>query len=142
MDEEIPIKIVSPGRDPVKMTATQVSIYASDGYMEIYPNHAPLVFMLGVGMCEIIHDKNTEKFVVFNGIGHFIENELTLCPDYFELPEEVDVERAQQALFRANQRLLGKDPQVPKRSLQSERAIESKARSMVRLRLKGIVIDE
>jgi len=142
MEEQIHIKIVSPGRSPILKTADNVSIYASDGSLEVYPNHAPLVFMLGTGICDFYFENQTESIGMFEGIGHLVDNELTLCPDYLELPDEIDVERAQQSLNRANKRLLGKDPEVPRRNLQQTRANKSRHRSIVRLRLKGIAIDE
>jgi|GEM_PF-1094481 len=142
MEEEIRIKIVSPGREPLHKTVDKVSLYASDGYMEVYPGHAPMVFMLGTGICEMFQGIEGDKVAVFEGIGHLLENEMTICPDHYELPDDVDVDRAQQALRRANQRIAGKDPEVPKRNLEMGRALESKNRSMIRLRMKGISVDE
>lgn len=142
MEEEIRIKIVALGRDSIHRTVERVSLYASDGFMEVHPDHAPIVFMLGTGICELFNGRDGEKFAVYDGVGHFVNNELTLCPDNYEFPEDVDVERAQKSLKRANLRIAGKDPEVPKRNLQLTRAHESRNRSMIRLKMRGVTVDE
>lgn len=142
MEEEIQIKIVSLGRDTVYKTVDKVSLYASDGFMEVHPGHAPIVFLLGTGICEFFNGRQGEKLAVFEGVGRFYKNELTLCPDNFEFPQEIDVQRAQNSLKRANLRIAGKDPEVPKRNLQLARAQKSKHRSMIRLNIRGVVVDE
>ena len=82
------------------------------------------------------------KVGTFTGIAHFHRNLLEIFSPNIEFAEEVDVDRAKSSLHRARQRLAGRDPQVSKKKLEWQRAIDSRNRAVVRLGLKGINVDE
>jgi|SaaInl4_135m_RNA_FD_contig_21_2741626_length_477_multi_3_in_0_out_0_1 F-type H+-transporting ATPase subunit epsilon len=142
MTEQFEVKILSPGKPAQEHQSSRVSVYAQDGFLEIYPDHGPIVFLLGNGPCEIFQDEDSHKLAVHGGFAHLIHNKLTLFPHYFEAPEDVDLQRAQEALRRSNLRLTGKDPELSKRSTQMGRLYASRERAILRLRLKGVSVDE
>ncbi len=142
MAEQFEVKILSPGKPPQEHQSSKVSVYAKDGYLEVYPDHAPIVFLLGHGPCEIFQDDSSHKLAVHGGVAHLVHNTLTLFPHYFEAPEDVDLERAQEALRRIGLRLQGKDPELSKRNTDMQRLYAAKERAVLRLRLKGVSVDE
>jgi len=140
--EEFQVKIVCPGRDPIDKVVYRASTWAKDGFLEIYPDHAPIAYALGEGVCTLYEHGTETTMAIFGGIAHCYKNVLEIFTPYIEYPEEIDVDRAREALHRTRVRIQGKDPDVPKNKLESKRAFAARERAKLRLSLKGIQVDE
>jgi F-type H+-transporting ATPase subunit epsilon len=141
--EEFDVRIVTPGRAQIEYKVERVHTWAKDGWVEIHPDHASIAYALGQGTSTFkLVDGSDLKVGTFTGIAHFHRNLLEIFSPNIEYAEEVDVDRAKSSLHRARQRLAGRDPQVSKKKLEWQRAIDSRDRAIVRLGLKGINVDE
>lgn len=141
--EEFDIKVVTPGREPLYYKVDRAHTWAKDGWVEIYPDHAPIAYALGQGTSTFrLLDGSSLKMGTFTGIAHFYRNFLEIFTPNVEFAADIDVERAKAALHRARQRLAGRDPQISKRDLDWQRALDARDRALVRLGLKGISVDE
>ena len=83
-----------------------------EGQMAILPSHAPLLTMLQPG--ELVVRKDGEETAIFvsGGFLEVMQNRVTVLADTAERAEEIDVERAEEAKRRAEERLAGRLPEM------------------------------
>jgi F-type H+-transporting ATPase subunit epsilon len=75
------------------------------GEMGILPGHAPLLSALDLGVIRVKKDQEEQVFTVTGGFIEVQPDIVTIMADAAENVEEIDIERAQQAMERA-QKLL------------------------------------
>ena len=78
-----------------------------EGELGILPHHAPLLTMLQPGEIRIVVEGQEEYMVISGGFLEVLANTVTILADTAERADEIDEERAQQAVQRAQERLSG-----------------------------------
>lgn len=78
-----------------------------EGELGILPHHAPLLTMLQPGEIRIVVDGQEEFMVISGGFLEVLANTVTILADTAERADEIDEERAQEAVKRAQERLSG-----------------------------------
>ena len=106
------LEIVTPSRLLVKDAAEEAQIPGVSGYLGILPGHAPLITELGVGEITYKASGATHTLSVAWGFMEVLPDKVTILAEAAERPQEIDVERAQKAKDRAEQRLKSNDLQV------------------------------
>jgi len=106
------LEIVTPTRLLVKDAAEEAQIPGLSGYLGILPGHAPLLTELAVGAISYKAGGATHIFSVCWGFAEVLPDKVTILAEAAERPQEIDVERAQKAKERAEQRLKSNDSQV------------------------------
>ncbi len=104
------VQLVSPERVLYEGEAEMVVCRTTDGEIAFLPGHVPFVGALGVAKVRIILPEKGEVAVAVHG--GFVEvngDHVSVLSDVAELPEQVDVVRAQTAKENAAQRLVA-DP--------------------------------
>ncbi len=92
--------------------AEEAQIPGVSGYMGILPGHAPLISELGVGEITYKTSGVEHTLAVAWGFVEVLPDKVTILAEAAEQPQEIDVERAQKAKDRAEERLKSNDPQV------------------------------
>ncbi len=106
------LEIVTPSRLLVKDAAEDAQIPGVSGYLGILPGHAPLITELAVGVLTYKASGATHTLSVAWGFMEVLPDKVTILAEAAERPQEIDVERAQKAKGRAEQRLKSNDLQV------------------------------
>ena len=106
------LEIVTPSRLLVKDAAEEAQIPGVSGYLVILPGHAPLITELAVGVLTYKASGATHTLSVAWGFMEVLPDKVTILAEAAERPQEIDVERAQKAKDRAEQRLKSNDLQV------------------------------
>lgn len=106
------LEIVTPSRLLVKEAAEEAQIPGVTGYLGILPGHAPLITELGVGEITYKASGATHTLSVAWGFMEVLPDKVTILAEAAERPREIDVERAQKAKDRAEQRLKSNDVKV------------------------------
>ena len=106
------LEIVTPSRLLVKDAAEEAQIPGVSGYLGILPGHAPLITELGVGEITYKASGATHTLSVAWGFMEVLPDKVTILAEAAERPHEIDVERAQKAKDRAEQRLKSNDVEV------------------------------
>ncbi len=101
-----------------------------DGQLGILPRHAPLMTMLKPGELTIRKDGEDIYVAVSGGFMEVLGNRVSVLADASERSDEIDEERAQQAMKKAQERLANRGT-----DLEMEGAMRSLQRAQVRLGL-------
>ena len=112
MSDTFQLEIVTPARLLVKDAAEEAQIPGVTGYLGILPGHAPLITELGVGEITYKASGATHFLSVAWGFMEVLPDKVTILAEAAEHPQEIDIERAQKAKERAEQRLKSNDPKV------------------------------
>lgn len=99
-----------------------------DGQLGILPNHAPLLTALQPGEIRVDKDGEESYMAVSGGFLEVLANRVTILADTAERAEEIDIERAEAAVRRAQERIASR---ASDQDLQ--RAVMSLRRSQARL---------
>lgn len=100
------VQLVSPERVLYEGEADMVVCRTTDGEIAFLPGHVPLVGALGVAKVRIIlPEKGEISAAVHGGFVEVSGDHVTILSDVAELPEQVDIVRAQTAKENAQQRV-------------------------------------
>ena len=123
------LEVATPERLMLKEEVSEVTVPGANGALGILPGHAPLLSELGCGPL---------RYAVAGGQAHYLcvsggwlevaGNSVRVLADTAEHGYDIDVQRAQNALQRANQRLLN-----PTADIDIARALNAMKRAQARL---------
>lgn len=105
MAKVLNIEVITPERVKLKVETTSLIVPATEGYLGVWPNHAPLITELGPGVLKYRQGKKFSALAVSSGFMEVADNVATILVNTAENPEEIDVERAAAAKKRAEKRL-------------------------------------
>src|SRR5579875_608533 len=129
LPQQIDLQVVTPERRVVSETVTSVSLPGRDGRLGILPGHAPLISELAAGVISYEREGKTEVIAVSAGFTEVLQGRVIVLAETAERAEEIDVERAERAKQRAEQRLRG----TPSHETDVERAQAALFRALARL---------
>ena len=133
MGKSIKLNIVAPGREVLTEEIVSLATTEGDGKIEFLVNYAPtIIATIPTITTYTTIDGDKKKLFTSSGIVYIKDNIINFCCDSFNLPEEIDRDRAEQSLKRAQERLNNKE----KNNIEIERAKRAEARAKARLELK------
>ncbi|MBQ7890599.1 MAG: ATP synthase F1 subunit epsilon [Erysipelotrichaceae bacterium] len=124
----ITVNLITPEGLYRTVETSRITIDTIDGQRGILSNHMPIVLMLKIGTLKTIENGNTKRYTINGGMMYFENNVANILSDAIEDIELIDVERAQKAADRANERLAKKAD-----NLDIQRAQLALARAMNRI---------
>ena len=128
MAEKIKLDVVTPTRTIISEEVDEVTAPGADGEFGVLPGHAPFLTTLKAG--ELSYRKGSEKrFVsIIWGFADVHGDKMIVLAERAETAEEIDVDRADAARRRAEERLAAATESVDR-----ERAEKSLERAKARL---------
>ena len=102
----------------------------TEGQLAILPNHAPLLTALQPGELTILNDNKYKQMVISGGFMEVMPDKITVLADTAERIEDIDEERAEKALKRAEEKIASNPTDVD-----LERALASLIKSRMRLKV-------
>ncbi|MGL4774469.1 MAG: ATP synthase delta/epsilon chain alpha-helix domain-containing protein [Clostridium sp.] len=126
------LRIITPDREVFKGEVVSFNAETIEGRHEFLAHHATSIISVKptVSVYKVSEGDETKIFTS-TGIIKFKNNELVLCCDAAETPEEIDFNRAEAAKERAELRLIESDKN------DVERAKAALARALTRLEMKS-----
>ncbi|KPV55539.1 ATP synthase F1 subunit epsilon [Paenibacillus sp. A3] len=100
------LEIVTPERKVYAEQANMIVVKGVEGELGILPNHIPLVTPLRIAPITVKKRGSKDEVIAVNG--GFMEvrkDKVVILAESAELPEQIDIERAQKAKERAQSRL-------------------------------------
>jgi F-type H+-transporting ATPase subunit epsilon len=133
MEQSLPtriqLEVVTPDRQVVHESVSSVTIPGKDGYLGILPGHAPLLSELKVGEVVYSRDDTKHYLAVSWGFAEVLPNRCIILVQTAERAEDIDLERAEHALERAEEQL----KKAADSTVGSEGAREAYDRALARL---------
>jgi len=114
LPDSIELVIVTPEKQLLREKTIEVQMPGENGYLGILPGHAPLMTELGIGELSY-HDmsgKESSHVAIVRGFAEVLPDRVTILAETAERAEEIDVQRAKDALARAEKRLATNDPNI------------------------------
>jgi F-type H+-transporting ATPase subunit epsilon len=106
---ELSLDIFTPSKLAYSASVKAVTIPGTVGSFQILHNHAPLISTFELGAIKVIIDNNNTIFFSTNGgTVEVLNNKVKILADSLELVHEIDIDRAKDALKRAEERLAKK----------------------------------
>ncbi|MDT8903760.1 F0F1 ATP synthase subunit epsilon [Anaeroselena agilis] len=130
MANTIRLDIVTPERIVYSDDVNMVIARATDGDIGILPGHAPLVAGMDIWPLRVIKDEGERQISVCGGFIEVRPDKVTVLASCAELPDEIDVKRAEAARARAEGRIKDATPNVD-----MARAEAALRRAIIRLRV-------
>jgi len=126
------LQIVTPERLLLREQVDEVEIPGSEGYFGVLPGHTPLLASLALG--EMWYRRGQEKtyLSIAFGFAEVLPDRVTILARIAERADDIDVERAEAALKRAEERLA--QQQTP---IDYERARIALLKSLTRLQVSA-----
>ncbi len=130
---KITLEIVTPDRALVTEQVDEVELPGSEGYFGVLPGHTPLLASLSVG--ELWYRSGQEKHYlsIAFGFAEVLPDRVTVLAQIAERAQDIDVERAERAKRRAEERLQTKS--TPQSDMDFERARIAMMKSLIRLQV-------
>lgn len=129
---KLTLEIVTPDRALVRESVDEVQVPAADGYMGILPGHTPLLATLQVGQLSYRIGQQTSVLHVAFGFVEVLPDRVTVLAQIAERAEDIDIERAESAKRRAEERLAQASQG---QGIDFERARVAMMKSLIRLQV-------
>jgi F-type H+-transporting ATPase subunit epsilon len=130
-------ELATPTRMLISADVEEVVAPGTEGYFGVWPGHAPFLTTLGSGEVCYKMGRDEQCLAVSGGFAEVTGERVIILAETAELPEEIDVERAQRAKQRAELRLSGKSPLGTPEEIDYTRAMAALARAVARLMTAG-----
>jgi F-type H+-transporting ATPase subunit epsilon len=101
----IKVSVVTPDGPVYESDVEMVSTKALSGELGILPGHIPMVAPLAIGVVRLKKDGDQDLVAVSGGFLEVRPDQVTILAQAAEKSSDIDVERAQKAKERAEQRL-------------------------------------
>lgn len=124
------VKIITPDRIFYEGEASFVEMVTSEGEVGIYKNHIPMTMILVPGIISITEADGMKYAALHAGFVEILQDSIIVMAEVAEWPEEIDLQRAEEAKIRAERRLGDSDENINTR-----RAELALRRSLARIEL-------
>ena len=124
------LEIITAERQGYGEEVDMVIVPGIDGQLGILPHHAPLMTVLQPGEITIRKGGSDDYLAVTGGFLEVLGNRVSVLADAAERSDEIDEERAQEAMRRAQERITGQPAEM-----ELGRAVASMRRAQIRLDL-------
>lgn len=106
------LRIIAPDRVFYEGEASFLELVTSEGEVGIYKNHIPMTMVLVPGIARITESGEVKVAALHSGFVQILQDEVTILAEIAEWPDEIDVNRANEAKIRAERRLETQDPNI------------------------------
>lgn len=105
-EQRIRLEVAVPNAQVLDQDTVSVQLPLVTGYLGVLPGHSPLLAEVGTGVLTFVQPDGSETLLaVDGGAVEVLPDKVRVLADKAEQATEIDAERAQRALERANERL-------------------------------------
>lgn len=101
------LEIISPDRQFYEGKVSFVEMRTSEGDIGVYKEHIPMTCILIPGLVKMYENGSDEpkKAIVHAGFVEILPKKVTIMAEVAEWPDEIDINRAEEAKIRAERRI-------------------------------------
>lgn len=131
-DKTFNLQIISPTRVFLDEEVDMVEMKTTEGEIGVLAGHIPLTAILEPGQLKIHQDGKVRSAIMLDGFVEIRGKKVTVLAEACEWPEEIDVQRAEEAKIRAERRIKSGEKEVD--MVRAELALK---KALVRIDLAG-----
>ena len=131
-DNKFALKVMCPDRTFFEGEADMVEMNTTEGYIGVYPGHIPIATVLAPGILVNHNDGELKRAALHSGFARISPDNIMILAEVAEWPDEIDLNRAEEARVRAERRLSGTES-----GIDIKRAEAALKRSLTRISIKG-----
>ena len=131
-DNKFALKVMCPDRTFFEGEADMVEMNTTEGYIGVYPGHIPIATVLAPGILVIHNDGELKRAALHSGFARISPDNIMILAEVAEWPDEIDLNRDEEARVRAERRLSGTES-----GIDIKRAEAALKRSLTRISIKG-----
>lgn len=105
MAELMKLQVVCPDRTFYEGEVSMVELNTTEGEIGIYPKHIPMTCILRPGILTITGDEGVKNAALHEGFVQIMQDKVTILAESAEWPDEIDLDRAEAAKERAEERI-------------------------------------
>lgn len=124
------LRVIAPERNFYEDDVEMIELNTTEGEIGILPEHIPLTTIVAPGILRIMKDGEVREAALHDGFMEVQKHSVTILAESCEWPEEIDVNRANEAKIRAERRIKSGDA-----AMNLNRAEIALKRSLIRLDL-------
>lgn len=103
------VKIIAPDRLFYEGDADMIELTTTEGQIGVYKGHIPLTAVIAPGTVRVYEtDGDTKSAALHSGFVEILQDSVTVLAEIVEWPDEIDVNRAEEAKVRAERRIAEK----------------------------------
>ncbi len=106
------LRIITPDRVFYEGEVDMVEFNTTEGEIGVLPGHIPLTVIIKPGILHIQETGGEKEAALHSGFAEILPERVTILAEIIEWPDEIDEERAEKALERAQERLRNKTTQT------------------------------
>jgi F-type H+-transporting ATPase subunit epsilon len=106
------LRIITPDRLFYEGEVEMVEFNTTEGQIGVLPGHIPMTVILKPGILKIYEPENEKEAALHAGFAEILSDKITILAEIVEWPEEIDVQRAESARERAEERLRTQAPDI------------------------------
>ncbi|MEN3185916.1 MAG: ATP synthase F1 subunit epsilon [Atribacterota bacterium] len=111
--KNLELRIVTPEKTVILPRVQSLVLDCPDGKRGVLPGHVPALFEVAIGILRCIDDADEEHyFSIAGGVAEVNPRSVVITTGSVEEAHEIDVERAREALKRAEKRLREKSAET------------------------------
>jgi len=131
MAEKLKLDVVTPYGLVFSEEVDEIIASGSEGEFGVLPDHVPFLTTLKIGVLTFRKGSETGYIFINSGYAEVGPDRVTLLADSAERSDAIDIERAKEAMKRAEERL------KKKQEIDEARATSSLERALMRMQVAG-----
>jgi F-type H+-transporting ATPase subunit epsilon len=104
-DRNFTLKIITPDRVFYEEPVSMVEFNTIEGEVGIYKDHLPMTMIIAPGILTITQGEKVSEAALHAGFAEVLQDQVTILAEIIEWPSEIDLERAEGAKSRAEERI-------------------------------------
>ena len=111
-DNLFKLRIITPDRTFYESEVAMVEFNTTEGEIGVLKGHIPLTVVVAPGIITITEESGTKEAALHAGFAEVLSDSVVIMAEIIEWPSEIDLERAQEARDRAEERLRTRTPET------------------------------
>ena len=110
--EDYKLRIITPDRVFYEGTADMIEFNTTEGEIGVLPGHIPMTVIIKPGVLTITEKDEVKEAALHSGFMEILHDRMTILAEEVEWPGEIDLERAEAAKRRAEERIKSHTPET------------------------------
>ena len=110
--EQFNLRIITPDRVFYEGEVEMVEFNTTEGEIGVLPGHIPMTVVVKPGILTITEQEEQKEAALHSGFAEILPEGIVILAEVVEWPSEIDLERAEEAKERAEERIQENAPET------------------------------